>query len=136
GATLYRCATAQPAFAGSTLTDVLRAVSTHQPRPPHEVNGKVPRPLSDLIMQLLAKAPTDRPQSAQEVADAFERLALKRRWPILLAAAAAFLFVATGGWGISHFTRPGPIDPVPPVTARYRGRVDVLVERTDADAKV
>jgi serine/threonine protein kinase len=68
GAILYECATGIRAFAGETVTAVLKAVATHDPVPPATVNPSVPASLSELIVRLLAKAPTARPASAEEVA--------------------------------------------------------------------
>jgi hypothetical protein len=69
GATLYQCATGQRAFTGPTLTALLRAVTDHHPPPPHQLDPAIPAALSDLIMRLIAKDPSARPQSAREVAD-------------------------------------------------------------------
>jgi serine/threonine protein kinase len=158
GATLYRCATGQPAFSGPTLSAVLRAVTAHHPPPPHQVNPSIPGPLSDVIMRLLAKTPSARPPSAQHVLDALTRLdeaptvhhkrpgALgdrPRRLPIsssvtILIAVAAVVLLIIGGslllfdpWASrerASNTRPGHRE--------YRGQVSVLVERADADGKV
>ncbi|MBI1914270.1 MAG: serine/threonine protein kinase [Planctomycetes bacterium] len=146
GATLYRCATGRPAFAGPTLTAVLRAVTAHDPVPPHQVNPAVPGPLSDLIMRLLAKDPSARPPSAQHVlrdlADPGEpptvpdwRPAVsstrRRRWAVLTAAAA--LLAVIGGWLITHLPRQGvESGPAPtdlPRQVRYSGQVNVQVFR-------
>src|SRR5262249_5070039 len=146
GATLYRCATGQPAFAGPTLTAIMRAVTAHDPPPPHQLNRAVPGPLSDLIMRLLAKDPSARPQSAQHllrdlVARGEHRpspvgrpaassppprprgrgLGGRRRWAVLIAAAV--LLAAIGGWLVTHPPGQGvvperaPIDP--PTRVRY-----------------
>jgi serine/threonine protein kinase len=166
GATLYQCATGQPAFAGPTLTAILRAVTAHHPPPPHLVNPTVPAPLSDLIMRLLAKEPSARPQSAQQVVDDLAALGETptatdvrpavsvpsprtqqqggnstgwRRW--LVPIAAGVLLAGLGGWLLTHLgTRdvavPGPAPKDPPSLVRYRGQVDVLIERADEDGKV
>jgi hypothetical protein len=46
---------------------VLSQLATHTPPPVHERNPAIPRELSDLVTELLAKAPTDRPRSAEAV---------------------------------------------------------------------
>jgi serine/threonine protein kinase len=169
GATLYRCATGQPAFAGPTLTAILKAVAAHEPPPPRQVCATVPGPLSELIMRLLAKSPSVRPQSAQQVlADLFavsepptmtdtrppafspfpdtsevpvspppprerEGWGRRRRWAVPIAAVAAVLLAAIGGWLVLHTPRqegvpePSPTDPPPQV--HYEGKVNVRVRR-------
>jgi serine/threonine protein kinase len=146
GATLYRCATGQPAFAGPTLSAVLRAVTAHHPPPPHEVNPAVPGPLSDLIMRLLAKAPSARLPSAEYVLHDLADLdepptvvdrrraasgARRRRLPIscsvtIQIAAAAAVLLAVGSVLLLFA----------PASRRYHGQVNVLVERTDQDGKI
>jgi len=146
GATLYQCATGQRAFAGPTLMAILKAVTAHHPPPPHQLNPTVPAPLSDLIVRLLAKDPSARPQLAREVADELATIAEKPaatgrhgRRTLWIAAAAAVLLLAAGGWLLTH--PPGQAsrerqrpeeqgtapNNTPPI--RFRGQVNVLVER-------
>ncbi len=71
------------------------------PVAPHEVDATVPRPLSNLVMRLLAQDPNNRPSSAAAVAEALRALEAGARvkpgrlWPLLVgfAAAAALLAV-------------------------------------------
>jgi serine/threonine protein kinase len=74
GVVLYRLLTGEMPFRGDTLMAVLYAVTTHDPRPVHELNAAVPRVASDLITRLLAKRPEDRPQSAREVVAGIDAL--------------------------------------------------------------
>ena len=67
GCVLYRAATGELPFKGADTMSILAALALDTPPSPHEVNADIPVPLSDLIMQLLAKKPDDRPASAQEV---------------------------------------------------------------------
>ncbi|GIW82226.1 MAG: hypothetical protein KatS3mg105_4033 [Gemmatales bacterium] len=69
GAVLYRMLTGQLPFKGRDTMSTLLAVTTETPKPVVELSGDVPLALSDLVTQLLAKEPTDRPESAQVVAD-------------------------------------------------------------------
>src|SRR5262245_39305702 len=74
GAVLYRMLTGRPAFAGPTLTAVLKAVASHDPPPPAAVNPAVPPALSGLVMRLLSKDPAGRPASAAAVAEELARI--------------------------------------------------------------
>jgi WD40 repeat protein len=75
GCVLYRMATGEAPFRGTDMISTLMAVATENPRPPVSLNIELPTELSDLIMQLLAKRPEERPASAQAVAEALERIA-------------------------------------------------------------
>jgi serine/threonine protein kinase len=74
GVVMYRMTTGRLPFSGPNVLAILRQIDAHQPPPPHALNPAVPRPLSDLIMRLLAKAPDDRPASAPEVAAALRAI--------------------------------------------------------------
>jgi formylglycine-generating enzyme required for sulfatase activity len=69
GCVLYRMCTGRLPFEGDSALAILRALALTEPEPPCALNDDVPRPLSDLVMQLLAKNPEQRPQSAQAVAE-------------------------------------------------------------------
>ncbi len=74
GCVLYRLAVGRSAFSRKTILATLHAVLNHDPPPPHETVPAVPRPLSDLVMRLLAKDPAGRPASARETAGALAAL--------------------------------------------------------------
>ncbi len=69
GCLLYAMLTGGPPFRGDVPAAVLHQQVNATPRPPSEVNGRVSRELDALVLQMLAKAPADRPQSAAEVRD-------------------------------------------------------------------
>ncbi len=70
GAVLYEMATGAAPFQASSALGVMQKIMNHTPDLPHQVNPQIKRPLSDLIMSLLAKKPDDRPESAAAVATA------------------------------------------------------------------
>ncbi|MBM3758417.1 MAG: serine/threonine protein kinase, partial [Acidobacteria bacterium] len=67
GAVLYRLCTGRNPFAGEHVMAVLAAVLADEPTPIRKLNPKVPKPLAELIHQLLAKSADARPASADEV---------------------------------------------------------------------
>jgi hypothetical protein len=159
GATLYRCATGRPAFTAATVAAILRAVTAHHPSPPHEVNPEVPGPLSDLIMRLLAKNPSERPPSAQHVVHDLvapreeptlpqpsgrepvpqptrEQGGFRSRWAVLIGAAAVILLAVVGGWFAMRPPWQGMLKDTAPAQVHYRGNVTVLVERADKNGAI
>src|SRR5262249_24491776 len=71
GCVLYALATGELPFQGDTTMAVLTALATRDPVPPHKIVEEIPRPLSRLIMRLLAKNPDDRPQTARAAIEEF-----------------------------------------------------------------
>jgi tRNA A-37 threonylcarbamoyl transferase component Bud32 len=67
GCVLYVLATGAMPFKGETTMAVLTALATQDPTPPHVIAPTIPKPLSKLIMRLLAKAPGERPTTAKDV---------------------------------------------------------------------
>ncbi len=70
GVVLYRLCTRQLPFQGKSITAVLTALAIEPPTPIGELNPSIPPALANLIMQLLEKEPSKRPQSAALVIDA------------------------------------------------------------------
>jgi eukaryotic-like serine/threonine-protein kinase len=67
GCVLYEMCTGRTPFGGGTKEEVLTRVLHDLPSPVRDDNPAVPPALADLIHQLLAKSPQDRPASATEV---------------------------------------------------------------------
>jgi hypothetical protein len=67
GSVLYRCCTGRLPFQGPDALAILAALATETPPAVQELNPEVPRPLSALVMRLLAREPAGRPQSAVAV---------------------------------------------------------------------
>src|SRR5262249_33435391 len=74
GCVLYRTVTGQLPFKGKDSMAIMMAMATKEPDPPQEVDPMVPAPLSEFIMELLAKDPDDRPPSAKAVRIALETI--------------------------------------------------------------
>lgn len=68
GAVLYEMATGAPPFSGNTPLAVLKQITETPARPVKGLNPDIPGWLSDLIQQMLAKRPDQRPISASVVA--------------------------------------------------------------------
>jgi serine/threonine protein kinase len=74
GCVLYRTCTGQLPFPGKDSMAVMMAIASKPVEPPSEIDPGIPRSLSDLILQLLAKDPDERPRSARAVADALAEI--------------------------------------------------------------
>jgi serine/threonine protein kinase len=69
GTVLYEVFTGELPFKGQNPMDQLTALAFTDPTSPARLNPDLPPDLADLVMQLLAKDPTERPDSAQEVVE-------------------------------------------------------------------
>ena len=67
GVTLYELLTGRPLFIVNEPIEWFHCHIAKQPAPPVEINPTIPRPLSNLVMKLLAKTAEDRYQSAKGI---------------------------------------------------------------------
>jgi serine/threonine protein kinase len=74
GCVLYRLATGRVPFKGDDTLAILSALALDEPERPSALRKDMPESLSDLVMQLLAKKPEERPESAQAVVDALQKI--------------------------------------------------------------
>jgi hypothetical protein len=76
GAMLYEMVTGRPPFLGDDSVAIIGQHINTPPVAPTWHNGKCPRPLEALIMRLLAKDPSERPESATDVLSALDAVDL------------------------------------------------------------
>ena len=88
GCVLYRLCTGKMPFKGETTMATLMCVVTEHPRPVHEVNPAIPRVVSDLVAQLMAKDPEGRPASARGVVEAIQAIEREQSATSVKGAAA------------------------------------------------
>jgi eukaryotic-like serine/threonine-protein kinase len=67
GCLLYAMLTGGPPFGGEVAAAVLHQQINARPRPPSELRAGIPPALDALVLELLAKAPNERPTTAAEV---------------------------------------------------------------------
>jgi len=75
GVLMYRMVTGRRPFSGKDATELVYQHVNTDPPDPEELLPNLPRALSDLMLELVAKNPDDRPPSAGEVAARLEALA-------------------------------------------------------------
>lgn len=68
GAVMYEMATGISPFQAASAVGVMKKIMDEMPTPPHKLNPEISKPLSDLIIALLAKKPEDRPESSASIA--------------------------------------------------------------------
>ncbi len=134
GAVLYRLCTGKNPFVGEHVMAVLAAVLTDDPAPVRGLNPNVPESLAQLIDQMLAKKPEDRPQTAAEVAKRLRAIVAQLTAP---AVAEPPVPLATSA-DVSR-SQPVVVHPVPgqtpmSVTAQPESEcADLGVDDADAD---
>jgi PAS domain S-box-containing protein len=64
GVTFYELLTGHLPFPTTDLLELVHCHIAKQPVPPHEMNAAIPKPISDIILKLMAKNAEDRYQSA------------------------------------------------------------------------
>ncbi|MBD1933871.1 MULTISPECIES: AAA family ATPase [Cyanophyceae] len=64
GVTFYELLTGHLPFPTADILELVHCHIAKQPAPPHELNATIPKPVSDIILKLMAKNAEDRYQSA------------------------------------------------------------------------
>ena len=67
GIVMYEMATCRKPFSGKTDAILMSQILESNPVPPRQINPAIPRPLADLIVELLSREPSRRPASAAVV---------------------------------------------------------------------
>lgn len=88
GVVLYEMLTGERPFKGRTPTEIAINHLQAQPQPPRQLNSEIPSNLEKTILRALAKAPEDRQQSVQELAEQLRASARQVVIPLLPEASA------------------------------------------------
>jgi uncharacterized RDD family membrane protein YckC len=106
GATLYYLLTGRPPFDDRDLMVLVSRIATEAPPSPRETRPEIPRALSALILECLAKDPADRPASYRVLSNVLEPLGSTVKTPAPLGIRwTAGLF----DWFLSVFLLTWPV---------------------------
>ena len=111
GAVLYEMATGQRPFAGDNPSVLINAIQNSAPAPPKEINPAVSPGLQQVLLKALEKDPERRYQAAADLGTDLELIVTTSsavlapqtrrrslRWIFIVAAVAALILVALGGY--------------------------------------
>ncbi len=68
GIVLYELVVGRPPFRGQTNMELLEQITTHEPRPPRQINDTIPKELERICLKALSKRPTERYTTALDLA--------------------------------------------------------------------
>ena len=119
GATLYELLTLRPAFGGRDHQELLRQIALDEPIPPSRLNPAVPRDLETIVLKAMAKDPSSRYATAQELSEDLKRFLnddsimgrrpgpvertlrwARRRWELVATAAAIVMLSSMIGTAV------------------------------------
>jgi serine/threonine protein kinase len=75
GATAYAVLTGRPPFRAGTAAEVVTNIRTADPAPLRQHNANIPPTFEAVVLKLLAKHPSDRPASAEELVEDLDKIA-------------------------------------------------------------
>ena len=73
GATIYELLVLRPAFSGADRQEILRRIASDEPKPPRQINPRIPRDLETIVLKAMTKEPAGRYQTARELATDLKR---------------------------------------------------------------
>jgi eukaryotic-like serine/threonine-protein kinase len=118
GCVLYEMLTGEPPFVADVAAAMLHQHVRVEPKPARERNPAISPALNELIMQMLAKSPKDRPQTAAEVRDRLAQAADPQdRSDELTTIAMAAAMAPTPATVPIEATEPTPGQPAEPTEA-------------------
>src|SRR5262245_20633227 len=132
GAILYELITGATPFRGDSMRDQIRLICDRDPEPPRRINSAIPGELQNICLKALEKDPSQRYQSAREMADDLTRflagepvLALPSSYSRMIAGKVEQHVRELGGWRQDRILSEQEFD-------TFRRLYDRLIDREDA----
>ena len=120
GVVLYELLCGKRPFTAGSSLDLIQQVEKRPPAPPRTVDDSIPSALEDVCLKAMAKDPTQRYNTAADMAAALRAAIAPPRPPSLvprfMLASFGAAALVVGGFYLSHMTTPTPppIAPPPP----------------------
>jgi hypothetical protein len=73
GATLYELLTLQPIFPQTDRQELIRRITFEDPKSPRQINPHIPRELDTIVVKAMEKNPSERYETAEELAEDLQR---------------------------------------------------------------
>ncbi len=132
GTILYELLTGATPFRSESLRDQIRLICERDPDPPRRINSAIPGELQNICLKALEKDPSQRYQSAREMADDLARflagepvLALPSAYARMIAGKVEQHLRELGGWRQDRIISELEFD-------SFRKLYDRLIDREDA----
>src|SRR5215813_388786 len=132
GAILYELITGATPFRGDSMRDQIRLICERDPELPRRINSAIPGELQNVCMKALEKDPSQRYQSAREMADDLTRfltgepvLALPSSYARMIAGKVEQHLRELGGWRQDRVLSEQEFD-------SFKKLYDRLIDREDA----
>jgi serine/threonine protein kinase/Tfp pilus assembly protein PilF len=131
GVTLYELLVLRPAFGSRRREELIRQIADEEPAAPRQRNKAIPRDLETVVLKAMAKEPSSRYATAQELADDLRRFLEGK--PTL--ARRPTLADRAGKWARRHKTVVGSAVLLTFVTLASLLASTLLIAREHADTK-
>ncbi len=112
GVVLYELLCGKRPFTAGSSLDLIQQVEKRPPAPPRTIDDSIPKELEDVCLKAMAKNPTERYNTAQDMAAALCAAIAPKRGPNVLAllamTAVAAAALVVGGFYVAQTIKPAP----------------------------
>ena len=110
GASVYYILAGETPFSGENVREIVQRQINEDPEPIRRLNKDVPTGLAQLVSEMMAKDPENRPKSARDLVESLESLSASmdkgNKSRIMLAVAAVLVLAGIAAWWFTRDTEP------------------------------